>query len=55
MKFVYQDDHISPEFIFHNQYHINCLFNLSKAFEKALDQINKLLHCSGNLVPYTIL
>ena len=42
MRFVCQDDHMSPEYIFHNQYLINCLFK-SKFFKKAVDQINKLL------------
>ena len=55
LRFVYhQDDHMSLEYIFHNQYPINCLFK-SQAFKKAVDQINKLLHCYGNLVPHTIL
>ena len=47
MKFVYQDDHTSPEYIFHNQYPINCLLNLSKVFKNAISQINKLLGCYG--------
>ena len=54
-RFVYQDDHISPEYIFHKQYPINCLLNLSKAFKKAVDQINKLLCWYGNFVSDTIL
>ena len=31
-KFVYQDGHMSPEYIFHNQYPINCPFKCISSF-----------------------
>ena len=49
MRFVYQHDHMSPEYIFQNQYVINCLFK-SKAFKNAVDHMNELLRCYCKLV-----
>ena len=41
MRFVYQYDHMSPEYIFQNQ---------SKAFKNAVDHMNELLRCYCRLV-----